>query len=134
MKKQLIETWTGVPKASNLQMENVLDFKENVKRLKIRSIQMHCINKWKTFWAKKKAAEDWTIPSDLVTIKRDSLFFSFSGTQKKRVGYCKNSKNESIYHKLVCHDLVDIANPNSKSNFKPGKKKFAFDKPSPNKI
>lgn len=127
MKKELIETWTGVPKASNVQTESVLDFKENVKRLKIRSIQQHCINKWKSFWARKKEAEDWTIPSDLITIKRDSSFFSFSGNIKKRVEYSKKTKNESIYHKLICHDLVDIGSLNSRNPTKQGKKKFGFE-------
>jgi hypothetical protein len=129
MKKHLLETWTGVPKALNVQNEKVLDFKENVQRLKIRSIQEHCISKWKTFWKKKKEAEDWTIPSDLITIKRDLSFFSFSGSSKKRLELSKKSKNESIYHKLICHDLVDIEIPGSRNPTKPGKgKKFGFEK------
>ena len=127
MKKQLLETWTGG--ASKVANENVVDFKENVRRLKIRSIRSECISKWKVFWARKKEAEDWKIPSDLITIKRDSLFFSFSGAVKKRVEYSKKVKNESIYHKLVCHDLQDIGSQNSKPSFKAGKKKFAFEKP-----
>lgn len=120
MKKQLIETWSGVPRGT-IQLGGV-DFKDNVKKLRIRSIQKHCITKWISFWAKKKEAEDWTIPSDLITIKRDSSFFSFSGHVKKRVEYSKKSKNESIYHKLICHDLVDIGNHSSRNATKPGKK------------
>ena len=89
----------------------------------------HCINQWKKFWTKKKEAEDWTIPSDLITIKRDLSFFSFSGSTKKRVECSKKIKNESIYHKLICHDLVDIETPGSRNPTKPGKgKKIGFEK------
>ncbi len=61
-------------------------------------------------------------------ISRASSFFSYTGNVKTRNEYSKKMKNESIYHNLICYDLEETGNQNSKQNQKNPKKKLNFEK------
>lgn len=105
----------------DINFSDGIDYKENIKRLKIKSIQRHCIQKWKDYWAIRKEAEDWRLTSDLITVSRSSKFFSFQGKIKPRVSTESKGlhlaggqiKHDTIYHLLPCHDLEEVGGESS---------------------